>query len=88
MPSKTKTQQNQKARGTANVLNAMYEAQYEQFQAATMLAIGITMKKLGLPAIDIEPGDVELLVQGEKLDVRKLPNGGIQYVFLAPAKAE
>lgn len=70
-----------------DVLSAMHNAQSEQFKAATNLAIGIIMKKVGLTEIAIEQEDLDRLVKGEQVGVSRTVSGGMLYSFhSAPVK--
>jgi hypothetical protein len=64
------------------LMSAMYQAQNEQFRAATNLAIGVMMKKHGITEMSIEREDLEKLVKGESVQVSKTVNGGLLYQFV------
>jgi hypothetical protein len=64
-----------------DMLSAMNQQQTQQFMAANLLAIAITMKKAGLTEMEISPQDYELLEQGETLEPIPTVEGGMIYRF-------
>lgn len=64
-----------------DILSAMNQQQTQQFMAATLLAIGVIMKKSGLQEIEISPNDYALLEQGETLEPIPTVEGGMIYRF-------
>lgn len=61
------------------VLTAMHEAQADQFQRATLLAIGVVMRKLGVDNVSIHPDDVNSIARDEVMTVTKNVNGSLNY---------
>lgn len=61
------------------VLTAMHEAQAEQFQRATLLAIGVIMRKLDVSQITITMDDVSLIAEDDVMAVNKGVNGELTY---------
>jgi len=66
---------------TLALMTAMNQQQSQQFMAATLLAIAITMKKAGLTELIITPNDFALLEQGETLEPIPTVEGGMIYRF-------
>lgn len=64
---------------TLDVLTSMSEAQSKQFQHATLLAIGIAMKKLGLDTLEITEADLSTLTRDDKIGVERGINGTLVY---------
>ncbi|ALV77325.1 hypothetical protein JGZ79_17835 [Pseudomonas aeruginosa] len=60
-------------------LTAMNQRQQEQFTQATVLAIGVVMKKVGINEISVGPEDFTKLLPGEKVTVEELVGGGFTY---------
>lgn len=73
----------EKKLNTLDILTSMHEAQAVQFQQATALCIGTVMRKLGVTEVTVEPDDLNSLIQGERLVVEKLGNGGLKYRFVS-----
>lgn len=66
---------------TLDVLTHMHEAQAEQFQRATLLAVGVVMRKLGVNHVEITPEDVDSLTNQEVLGVNRGVNGSLIYTI-------
>jgi len=71
-----------KKNDTLSLLTAMNQQQSQQFMAATLLAIAITMKKAGLSELTISPNDYGLLEMGETLEPIPTVEGGMIYRFV------
>lgn len=67
---------------TLSLMSAMNQQQSQQFMAATLLAIAITMKKHGITELEISPNDYMLLEQGESLEPIPTVDGGMIYKFV------
>lgn len=67
---------------TLALMSAMNQQQSQQFMAATLLAIAITMKKQGLTELEISPNDYALLEPGETLEPLPTVEGGMIYKFV------
>lgn len=67
---------------TLALMSAMNQQQSQQFMAATLLAIAITMKKQGLTEMEISVNDYALLEQGETLEPIPTVDGGMIYRFV------
>lgn len=70
-----------KKTNTLELMSAMNQVQSQQFMAATLLAIAVTMKKAGLSELEISPNDYALLEQGETLEPIPTVEGGMIYRF-------
>lgn len=67
---------------TLALMSAMNQQQAQQFMAATLLAIAITMKKQGLAEMEIGVNDYALLEPGETLEPIPTVDGGMIYRFV------
>lgn len=70
-----------------SMLTAMNQRQQEQFTQATILAIGVVMKKVGITEISVGAEDFEALQLGEKVRVTPNIGGGFTYSLAQPQPA-
>lgn len=71
-----------------DVMSAMADAAEAQFRAASMIAIGVAMRKAGITSLQIDSEDIEAMRDHSRMGVARTVNGGLLYTMLPKEEAD
>ena len=71
-----------------DVMSAMADAAEAQFRAASMIAIGVAMRKAGISTLQIDPEDIEAMRDYGQMGITRAVNGGLVYTLVPKEQAD